>query len=418
MASVYDMNYVDFVNYAENKKAWESGAGDRGQLAAANSALRDKYGIAGDSYSYSGLMQSAPSMPNQYSTAADKAYANLGNYPRYTDPFNTRDTLRELENFRYNHETDPNYQAYKDATLRQGQAAQGQTLSNLTALSGGRANSWASAAAAQVGQAYSQKVGEMIPQFAQQAYDKILQRYGLAAQENERAYGRHMDKYNIDRDVAGLYQQRAQYERDLLRQRAQDELDYRDRDLAYDSAAFQFGLDKQYSPAERAANISLLQQAVARGEIELEYLPEQIKQGLEAGYYSIEQVKQAIEEGRIKLEYYPQILQAQLNPNKGGGGGGGPDGRKPSDIAGMSKTAIKEAVNRQFGDEKGKLNKSKLLKALHYGGYSDEDITAIINAVGISNAEIKEWQKNYAETVRGYMFVEEPFHKNPLNLPR
>lgn len=409
------MSYEDFDKYLQNKKAWETGSGaDTARANFENSKLREKYGITEDNMSYNDLMWSN-AYYNPYTTDRDKSVAALGNYTRYKDPYNRGDLRQKLDNFVYNPENDPNFQVYRDMYARQGQAAQGQTLANLTALSGGRNNSWASAATAQVGQAYAQKTADMIPQLAQQAYNKLLQRYNIEAQESDRAYGRWIDAYGRTREMADLYNTLGQQEMQNKRQRLFDEQQYGMNELDRQIKEFGFNLDRQWAPAERAINLGLLQQALLRGEIELEALPEQIRLGLEQGYYNVEQVKQAIAKGEIELKYLPAMYEADIaatnrsNRPKSGGGGGG--------ISGMKKSDLKEWINYNYKGADGKLNKGALLKDLTYGDYTDAEVSAIISTSGITKAEIKEWQKTYAETINNYMFPYQNLPKNALDIP-
>ena len=266
-------------------------------------------------------------------------------------------------------------------------------MSNLTSLSGGRTNSWADTAAAQVGQAYAQKTADMVPELAQQAYNKLLQRYGIEAQESDRAYGRWQDAYGRARDVADIYGQRELTERELLRQIPMDKRAYRDSDFGYDEKQFLFGLDKAYLPQERQLNLSLLQEAVDSGKINLDALPEKIKLELE--------------KRKQELEYYPKIVEAQLyqayRPNQGARGGGSSSAPKTntqttqSEIAGMSKTALKEWVKREFTGKDGKVNKMEVLDRLP--AYSAEEKDKIMSAAGITKADIDSW-KGYKEQKR------------------
>ena len=84
---------------------------------------------------------------------------------------------RDLQNFRYNPDSDVEFQAYKDRLGRESQSAQNQTYSNLTGMSGGRNNSWASAAVGQVGQAYVQKGNDAVSDFADREYNRLAQRF-------------------------------------------------------------------------------------------------------------------------------------------------------------------------------------------------------------------------------------------------
>ena len=402
------MSYEDFDKYLQNKKAWETGSGaDTARATFENSKLREKYGISGDNQSYSDLMMSN-AYYNPYTTDRDKSVAALGNYTRYKDPYNRGDLRQKLDNFVYNPENDPNFQVYRDMYARQGQAAQGQTLANLTAISGGRNNSWASAATAQVGQAYAQKTADMIPQLAQQAYNKLLQRYNIQAQESDRAYGRWIDQYGRTRDMADLYNTLGQQELQNRRQQAMDDVYYRDSDLQYDISRYGFELDKQYGGMEREQKAKLMDLEILKSQYQVEALPWQLEQEYLMGKKSLEQIE-------MELKYYPKQMEANIattnrsNRPKSGGGGGG--------ISGMKKSDLKELINYNYKGADGELNKSALLKDLTYGDYTDAEVSAIISASGITKAEIKEWQKTYAETINNYMFPYQNLPKNALDIP-
>ena len=57
------------------------------------------------------------------------------------------------------------------------------------------------------------KIADTIPVLAQQAYDRLLQRYNIEAQESDRAYGRWIDAYGRTRDIADLSNRLAQQSR-------------------------------------------------------------------------------------------------------------------------------------------------------------------------------------------------------------
>jgi len=397
------MSYEDFDKYLQNKKAWETGSGpDTARANFENSKLREKYGIASDNQSYNDLMWSN-AYYNPYTTDRDKSVAALGNYTRYKDPYNRGDLRQKLERFVYNPENDPVFQSYKDRYTRQGQAAQGQTLANLTSLSGGRNNSWASAATAQVGQAYSQKIADTIPVLAQQAYDRLLQRYNIEAQESDRAYGRWIDAYGRTREMADLYNTLGQQEMQNKRQRLFDEQQYGMNEL-----------DRQM------------------GEILLEALPDQIRLGLEQGYYNVEQVKRAIAKGDIELKYLPAMYEADIaatnrmyRPKSGGGGGGSRKassggGSSGSGILNMTKTALKDWISYEFDDKDGKLDKNALLDRMVL--YSKEEQDRIMSVARITKADIDAWkkskeQKQKANEEKVLKYIIDNITVNPLDIP-
>ena len=130
------------------------------QLASSSNAwLRNQRGITGDTYSHQDMINNKPYQPNAYTDKTNSAFEKLGGYERYSDPWKQKtDNLYDgLSNFSYNPEQDASFQSYKDMYDREGKSAERGTISNLTAVSGGRNNSWASAAASQTRQAYAQK---------------------------------------------------------------------------------------------------------------------------------------------------------------------------------------------------------------------------------------------------------------------
>jgi|LSQX01.1.fsa_nt_gb hypothetical protein len=404
MANILNMADDDYNRYLNNKKVYGiSDPNSEAALSASrqNEALRGKYGITGDAYSYNDLYSYGG---NKYTGAADQSMAALGNYSRYKDPYNTGNLRRKLDDFNYNPENDAVFQSYKDMYTRQGQAAQGQTLANLTALSGGRNNSWASAAAAQVGQAYSQKIADVVPQLAQQAYDKLLQRYNIEAQESDRAYGRWVDAYGRTRDMADLYGTREQQEMQNRRQNLMDNEYY-----------WEQGLKRQYLPDEYKRNAE-------KGELELKQM--QLALDMDRINYETalawfeqlpDEIKDTVEGRKLALA----LQKKSLVKTTGGGSGSRSSGgsSKSSGVSGMNKTAIKEYVNYNYKDENGQLNKYQLLKDLAFGGYSDEEANAVINAAGITQAEINAWQKDYVEFVYDKMFPYQNLPKSALDIP-
>ena len=88
------------------------------------------------------------------------------------------------------------YQSYADAYNRQGQSAAKKTLNNLNASTMGRGSSYGAAATAQVQQAYAQKLSEMIPQLAQQEYDRLVQNYNMERDIADSVYNRQLNAYD------------------------------------------------------------------------------------------------------------------------------------------------------------------------------------------------------------------------------
>ncbi|MEE1043624.1 MAG: hypothetical protein UH854_06625, partial [Clostridia bacterium] len=144
--------------------------------------------------------------------------------PKYKEQ---SDKLYEsINNFTYDAENDPNYIAFSNAAKRQSASAQKDTYANMTKASGGRNNSYAAAATAQVGQAYAEKVNDYAKTLASQAYEKLVEKYKLA---NER-YKQEVDNANAERErYIKLGDAQVERQRNTLkdqREAKNDNLDY------------------------------------------------------------------------------------------------------------------------------------------------------------------------------------------------
>lgn len=109
---------------------------------------------------------------------------------KYVSPFSGKidNGISNLENkkFSYNPESDPAYQAYKKMYNREGDRALKSTLSSVSAAQGG-ISSYASQAAQQASNYYTQQLTDKIPELEQLAYQK------------------YQDDYNNDLNLVNLY---------------------------------------------------------------------------------------------------------------------------------------------------------------------------------------------------------------------
>jgi len=260
------MTDQDYDRYKTNKKLYETNGDSDGTLNADNERLREKYNIGADHYSYDDLQYQSAFGNNVHDSRANISFNNASRYQMYADPYANElyNTYNQLKNFKYNPEKDPTYKAYADMYARQGAAAQDKTYSNLTALSGGRNNSWASAATAQVGQTYAQKAADMIPQLAQQAYNRLLQEYNVTksqseagAAANQAVFDNAMKQYNTHKERADAYRKAGQEELDYERQLKNDEISNR---------------QKEEQTKVTQLNAEKAMQEIAKNNIELEFL--------------------------------------------------------------------------------------------------------------------------------------------------
>ena len=128
------------------------------------------------------------SVYNYLNTLGAETAADIAN--EYDDRYLNRidrliNSVSNREEFSYDPEQDPVYQAYRESYLREGNRAVEDVLAGYSAQTGGYLNSSAVTAAAQTGQYYRSMLTDKIPELAQQAYE------------------RYSDKYNTDIDLLG-----------------------------------------------------------------------------------------------------------------------------------------------------------------------------------------------------------------------
>ena len=366
-----------------------------------------------------GQAQSAPAgwqgleNPNQgYAYKADKGLSTLGRMGRINDPYagEVASSYKALNNFNYDANSDPLYKSYADQYAREGQSAQRQTLANTSALTGGRENSWGTAATAQVGQAYAQKTADMIPQLAQQAYSKLLQRYNIAQDASNTAYGRSSDAYNRQAGLVDTYNQLGQQDFNNNWTNQLNERNIKSLDQQYGQNEFMNNLDKQYAPQERQLNIDNAEQqkklnhmSILKGEIDLENYPEIVRQQILSGQLSIEQAQK-------ELKWYDQQAQASINTTNRTNTGGA-KAKVPS------ATDIKKQLTYEFGNEYGEVDKDKLLEHLAFDGYSDEEQQNAVMAMGITKAEIESWRKRYNQSTQKLNNPTQKFNNPNVTIP-
>ena len=186
MSSLYSGKTAD--KYEENKYIWEhetdKNSSAAKKAASENAEIRQQMGIGADTMDYEAF-RNARANHSDYYTKANNVTIN----PEYKEQ---SDKLYDsINNFTYNADDDPNYVAFANAARRESKSAQKSTYADMTKASGGRNNSYAAAATAQVGQAYAQKISDYAKTLADEAYDKLVKKYELSNerynQEVERA---------------------------------------------------------------------------------------------------------------------------------------------------------------------------------------------------------------------------------------
>lgn len=163
------------------------------------------------------------------------------------------------EPFSYDAEADPVYQQYKSQYMRNGRRAMEDTLGQVSARTGGLANSYASAASQQAYDNYMSALSDKIPELSRLAYsmyqdegDRMRNNLSMLQALEQGEYGKYQDilaQWNADRnydytlgrdEIADKrYEDELAYNRgrdELADKRYEDELAYnRDRDTLSDT---------------------------------------------------------------------------------------------------------------------------------------------------------------------------------------
>ena len=174
MSSLYSKKYAD--KYETNKYIWENENNKNSDVAkkatAENEEIRRQLGIEADTMNYRDFKNARANYSDYYGLAE-----NVTINPEYKKQSDK--LYDQINNFTYNAEDDPNYTAFANAAKRESKSAQKDTYAAMTKASGGRNNSFASAATAQVGQAYAQKISDYAKTLANEAYEKLVKKYEL-----------------------------------------------------------------------------------------------------------------------------------------------------------------------------------------------------------------------------------------------
>lgn len=192
----------------------------------------------------------------------------------YTDPYADRlesalERLEAREPFSYNPEDDPAYQAYRTAYRREGDRAAKNSLGDAAALTGGQASTAAVVAASQARDTYNSKLGDVVPQLYEMAWqmyqgeqNSLLSEIETLANLSASAYAQNLDSQELDykifadqRDFSyGQYQ-------DVLDRESAAEQNYYDRTYNYDrltQSAQQSSADRAYDRAMAFLNAGVM----------------------------------------------------------------------------------------------------------------------------------------------------------------
>ena len=177
------------------------------------------------------------------------------------------DRVMNREKFTYDLNGDALYNQYKQQYQQMGRQAMMDTMGQAAALTGGYGNSYANTAGNQAYQAYLSKVGDIVPQLQQQAYERYTQegnelnnRLNLVQNLENADYNRYRDsvsEWNAERSYANedYWNQRNQDYQDYMNmlnywnQQAQQENQNYWSQQQYDTSVSQYERDLAYKQA-------------------------------------------------------------------------------------------------------------------------------------------------------------------------
>lgn len=238
---------------------------ENGSSWADNNALRSAF----DTYT------------KQRGIQSNKEKYNVSNFG-YDNPYSAKidELLKSVlnpSNFNYNAESDPSFQAYKQQYAKAGDNALANTMSEASAMTGGRLNTWAVSAGNQAKANFDQRLMDVIPQLEQMAYQRyqtdLANKRGnlntlldIDNRDFQRAISNRDFNYGMDRDKLSdaRYSDELKYNRGrdaISDKRYETEWNYgvgRDKigDERYDKEFERSGeqWDKQFSESVRQAN--------------------------------------------------------------------------------------------------------------------------------------------------------------------
>ena len=163
----------------------------------------------------------AKAKKKEYNPMAYTKASNPGNYTSaYTKQINAArqqmDAARaNLMNFKYDPLQDANYQAMAQVYGARGNIAAQDTLGEAAALNGGQQTSFAVSAAQQARNQYNQELAALVPEFEQNAYQRMANNYGLLQDNYDLIKDLDTEAYGRYRDQVADYQWGKGYDTDI-----------------------------------------------------------------------------------------------------------------------------------------------------------------------------------------------------------
>lgn len=266
--------------------------------------------------------QEAPKAPSyKYDPSGDQQYqdalkrlqtAESTKAPKYQATYDQQlkdlyDKIINRKDFSYDVNSDALYNQYKDQYVTLGKQAMQDTMGQAAALTGGYDSTYAQGAAQQQYDAYLQRLGDVVPDLYDKAYDRyrqegtdMMQQYQMLGGLRDTEYNRYQDDYNRYMDKLQQLQQREGdlYKRGYTQWQNEQEMSYERQQDAYQKAVNLITTLGYMPSAEELAAAGMSQNEAQRW-----------------------------------LAYYQQQMAAAASGGSGGGGGrrsGGGGGSKSS----------------------------------------------------------------------------------------
>ena len=239
----------EVINY---KNQYVANPNQQGSVHNVAEEIRAKYGYSGggDGSQYIPIeTYRPPTTPeigeyeSPYTDQVQNLMNQMANQKPYQSPYEDliNQSMSDLVNrpkFSYDPDSDEAYQAFLQRATRAGDKAYADNLGGLSAMTGGRANSWAGTVASQARNQYTLQAQEAVIQFEDRAYNRYQNEtndmYNLLGALNSQdgiAYGRYRDSIGDTQQLADMVLRLD--ERDFERFKFQSEQQWRVFDTEY-----------------------------------------------------------------------------------------------------------------------------------------------------------------------------------------
>lgn len=372
------------------KSKWGSDPTQRDSIHSFVEGIRGKYGysggVDGSQYNPIPVKPTIPTIdkwesPNQ--GMIDDLYNQVKNPPKFEDPYRDliNQSISDIMNrpkFSYDADNDPAYQAFIQRATRAGDKAYADNLGGMSAMTGGRPNSWAGTVASQARNEYTLQAQEAVIHFEERAYsrykDETADMYNLVNllnSQDDKAYSRFRDTIGDTKDLFDMVMKLDDRDFQNYKFMAEQQWKTFDTEYSYYKDALQEKKDKVNAALDRT-NLTgfvnnedsillgvptgtLSQGARERAEQMADYVTKQA--------HDLEQFKLEKEETHkwdlklLKAKEQIDIAADARRPKGGSGGGSGGSGGGSNDAPVLNKTQL-TTKNKIIDDFIG-LTKSK-----------------------------------------------------------